>query len=199
MNKPRLLAALFVLAVAGLAIWVASSGMRQGQGDGTKKDTPTSAYDYQATDVVITQMGTDGTLQYELSAKQISQEPNKGQIAAQDLVMHRDPPGSPPGGPNRWTLSAKHADLPEMNGSITLQGNVHAEGRPENSQATVVVAADELTYNLQTQEASSKKPVVVTRGNTTIDAQSLHLNIRTGDYNTGPLKVDSTDGTLAPK
>lgn len=199
MSGLRVVGTIFVVAGTGLAIWVASSGMRQGRTGSGNEDSPDSAYDYQATDVVVTQMGPDGTLQYELRAKQITQQPRNGQISAQDLVMHRDPPGSPPDGPNRWTMRARSADLPESGDVLVLKGDVHANGLPQNSRVPLELAAEELTYNLQTQELASSKPVDLTRGKSTMNAQTLHMNIRTGDINTGPLKLNSADGTRAPK
>jgi LPS export ABC transporter protein LptC len=180
MSKLRLGAVIFVVAVATLAIWVAGNGMRTGRSGGATGEAPGSAYDYEASDVVVRQMGADGSLQYELSAKQITQQPQGGQITAQDLVMHRDPAGSEPGGPNRLTLRADRADLPEAGGVINLQGNVHAEGRPENSQALFSLATKQLAYNLETQDVSIDRPVDYSWGKSTFHCASLRMNIKLG-------------------
>jgi LPS export ABC transporter protein LptC len=128
-----------------------------------------------------------------MSAKQITQQPQNGQITATELVMHRDPPGSPPGGPNRWTLSADRADLPEPGGAITLQGNVRAKGRPANRPA-VSLATEELSYNLQKQEVSTRKRVDITWGSNRFRSDDLYLNIQSGD-----IKVDSpSNATFDP-
>jgi lipopolysaccharide export system protein LptC len=63
----------------------------------------------------------------------------------------------------------------------------------------IAVTAEEITYDLKLQKVSSDKPVNVKWGSSTTDAQSLHLNILTGDFNTGAIKVNSANGILAPK
>jgi LPS export ABC transporter protein LptC len=193
MKRLRVLAAIFVVAVAGLAIWAASTGMRTGRTGGGKSDAPADAYNYEVRDVVVQQMGPDGSLQYELSAKKITQQPKNGQISAEDLVMHRDPAGVPPGGPNRWTLRADRADLPESGASITLQGNVHAQGRPENSRTEIFAVTEQLKYNLQTQDITMDGPVDYTWGSSAFHCASVRMNIRRG-----AVVQSKCNGTLIP-
>jgi LPS export ABC transporter protein LptC len=194
MKRVRVLATLFVAAVAGLGIWVASTGTRSGRTATDQSETSSSAYDYEARDVVVRQMGPDGSLQYELTAKQVNQQPKNGQISAQDLVIHHDPAGSVPGGPNRLTIRADRADLPESGAAITVKGKVRAEGRPQNSRATISVVTDELNYDLNTHEISTRKPVAVTQGGSTFHSDDLRVNIKSGD-----IVVDSKlHGTHSP-
>jgi LPS export ABC transporter protein LptC len=195
MKRVRVLATLFVVAVAGLGIWVASTGTRSGRSNTDGSEPASSAYDYEARDVVVKQMGPDGTLQYELTARKINQQPKNGQISAQDLVMHHDPSGSVPGGPDRWTLRADSADLPESEAAIKLQGKVRAEGRLQNWRVPVLVLTEELTYNLRTQEVSITKPVEITWDGNTYRSGDLRFNIKSGDLN-----VDSdTHATFVPR
>jgi LPS export ABC transporter protein LptC len=193
MKRLRFLATIFVVAVAALGIWMAGTGMRTGQTGDSKVEAPASAYDYEIRDVVVQQMGSDGALQYELSAKQITQQPQNGQITATELVMHRDPAGSQPGGPNRWTLRANRADLPESTAAITLQGNVHAEGRPENSEVRFSVATEQLRYDMETQDMSVDGPVDYTWGKSTVHCASLRMNIRVGS-----VVQSKCNGTFVP-
>lgn len=195
MKRMRVLATIFVLAVAAIGIWVASTGVRKGGTDGEKSDAAGTAYDYVVRDVVVQQMGPDGTLQYEMSAKQITQQPENGQITATDPVMHRDPPGSPPAGPNRWTLSAVQAELPPAGEALTLRGSVRGQGRLENSQVTVSLATEKLSYNLQTQEVSTREPVDITWGGNSFRSGDVYVNIKSG-----VIEVDSkTHATLVPR
>ncbi len=80
MKKLRVLAAVMVVALALLAIWVAGTGPQAGGPAANAGDTSASAYDYEAHDVVVQQMGPDGALQYELEAKQITQLPRNGRF-----------------------------------------------------------------------------------------------------------------------
>jgi LPS export ABC transporter protein LptC len=182
MRRVRVLATIFVLVVAALGIWMGSAGKRTGNPAVDKGDTDASAYDYEVRDVVVQQMGPDGTLQYELSAKQIHQQPDSGLIRATDLVMHRDPPGTLPGGPNRWTLRADAAELPESGGRIELKGNVNAMGLPENSRLSITITTDELTYDMEKQEAFTKKPVDIIQGANRFRGGDIHLDIKSGKY-----------------
>jgi LPS export ABC transporter protein LptC len=195
MKRVRMLATLFVIAVAALGIWMATTGTRSGRTNTDGSEPASSAYDYEARDVVVKQMGPDGTLQYELTAKQINQQPKNGQISAQDLVIHHDPAGSTPGGPNRWTIRADRADLPEAGTAISLQGKVRAEGRPQNWRAPVLVTTEELTYNLRAQEISTTKEVEITWDGNTYRSRDLRFNIKSGEGN-----VDSeAHATFVPR
>lgn len=179
MKHLRLAGTAVVVALVVLGIWVASSKVRTGDVENAS-ETPNTAYDYDARDVVVQQMGPDGKLQYELEAKQITQLPRNGQISAQSLVMHHDPADAPPDGTNRWTMTADRADLPEAGTAITLQGNVHAEGKPPRSRATVTVATEQLTYNLDTQDLFTGKPANVTWGDSKLRCGDLRMNMKGG-------------------
>jgi LPS export ABC transporter protein LptC len=156
-----------------LAWWGATPGPESGA-PADSSDTDTNAYDYEARDVVVRQMGADGALQYELEAKQVTQLPRNGQITAQQLLMHHDPAGSTPGGEARWTLTADRADLPEADAPITLDGKVHAQGRLPGSQA------ERLTYNLDTQEVSTDRQVDIAKGSSRLRCGDLRMNIKRG-------------------
>jgi LPS export ABC transporter protein LptC len=180
MKKLRVLAAVALVAVAALAIWLAVSGPEPGGAAANNGDAAANSYDYEARDVIVRQMGPDGALQYELEAKQITQLPRDGHISAQQLVMRHDPAGSPPGGADRWTLTADRADLPEAGAAITLQGQVHAQGRRQNSQALVSMVTEQLTYNLDTQDVVTDKPVDLAWGSSRLRCGDLRMNIKRG-------------------
>jgi LPS export ABC transporter protein LptC len=193
MKRMRVPATIFVLAVAALGIWLASTGVRKGGTDAGNTDAAGAAYDYVVRDVVVQQMGPDGTLQYEMSAKQITQQPENGRITATELVMHRDPPGSEPNGPNRWTLHADRADFPESGGVITLQGNVQGRGRLGKALTPVSVATGQLEYNLESQDVSIDRAVDFRRGSSEFQCDGLRMNIQRGTA-----ELESCDGTYAP-
>jgi LPS export ABC transporter protein LptC len=185
MKGLRVLVILCIAALAALGIWLAT-GTRTAHTDSGQEATAGNAYDYEVRDVVVQQMGPDGSLQYEIQARQITQQPRNGQITATDLVMHRDPPGTSPGGPNRWTVRADSAELPQDGDVLTLKGSVTAQGVPENSRKRISVATEELTYNLQTQDLSTSKLVDITLGTSSFRSDDARVNIKTG-----AIKVDS--------
>jgi LPS export ABC transporter protein LptC len=194
MKKTYLLAAVFVVALAAMAAWLVGTGRSTTQAVATEADSTDAAYDYDARDVVVRQMGPDGALQYELVAKQVTQQPRNGRITASELVMHHDPAGTTPGGPRRWTLTADRADLPEAGNVISLQGKVRAQGRLKDTQAPVTMLTEQLDYNLDTQDFASDRVVKVAWAAGTFQARGLRANIKSGDL---ALQSD-VHGTLAP-
>lgn len=200
MKMLRTWGTILIVALVALGIWMASTGARPGRQPEARSETPVSAYDYEARDVLVQQMSADGTLQYELEAKHISQLPSNGQISAEDLVIHHDPAGSAPGGTNRLTLTAQRADLPESGDQIKLQGKVRAQGRPLESRALMSFATEQLTYDMRTQEVFNSMPVDFTWGGTRLHFGSLRWNIKQGTFGVnGTSPVESNfNGILVP-
>ncbi|MEO6186300.1 MAG: LPS export ABC transporter periplasmic protein LptC [Steroidobacteraceae bacterium] len=194
MKKSYLLGAVFVILVAGLAAWLAGVGRSSAPVVSAAADSTDSAYDYDARDVVVRQMGPDGSLQYEVEAKQVTQQPRNGRISASNLVMHHDPAGTTAGGPRRWTLTADRADLPEQGDVVSLQGKVRAQGRLEEAQAPVSLVTEQLDYNLTAQSLASDQAVQMTWAGGTIRGRKLRANIKSGDVSL----ESEVHGTLAP-
>ncbi len=192
--KLRLLGAALVVALAALAIWVAGTGTSKGPTT-TSEEEAGNTYDYEAQDVVVRQMGADGELQYEIEAKQVTQLPRNGRISAQELVMRHDPPGSPAGGAERWTLTADRADLPELGGAITLEGDVQASGRPQGARSPLVLQTEKLTYDLESQIISTDSDTKVTSGGDRLHTpKGLRANIKSS-----VLEIESEfNGTFVP-
>jgi LPS export ABC transporter protein LptC len=194
MKKSYLLGAVFVVALAALGAWLAGTGQTTTQVAAPEAESTDAAYDYDARDVVVRQMGPDGALQYELVAKQVTQQPRNGRITASELVMHHDPAGTTPGGPRRWTLTADRADLPEAGDVISLQGKVRAQGRLKDAAAPVTMVAERLDYNLTTQDLSSDQKVDLAWAGGRLQGRGLSANIKSGDV---ALQFE-VHGTLAP-
>lgn len=195
----RKLGALATVVLAALAIWLASTGTRQGSGSKDDGSTVDSAYDYEAREVLVRQMGPDGTLQYELEAAHIAQLPSDGQIAAEDVVIRHYPEGASSGS-NAWTLTAQKATLPEGGEVISLQGQVRVRGRTEPSQASITLATEQLTYDIQSQEVLARTPVDFTWSGVSLHCGSLRANIRQGTFGVnGTSPVESRcHGTILP-
>lgn len=193
MKRLRSTILLVVLVLVAGAIWWSGAG-RSGPGDDTAVADDTVAYDYEAHDVVLRQMGPDGQLQFQIEAKEIRQLPDSGRMTATGLTMTHDPPGVAPGGPNRWTMTADSGELPSDGGVVTLKGNVRANGRPVEGKQVLNFASDQLTYNLDTQEVTSDTEVTMDWGRSKLRGRGLKANIRTGDVQ---LESD-VNGILSP-
>lgn len=182
MRRLSAVIAVLVIALVALAVWVARTGTSQTGTTAATGNAEETAYDYEARDVVVRQMGANGTLQYQLEAKHMSQLPRNGQISATDLTIHYDPAGTEPGGKNRWTLTADSADLPDDGSVLNLNGNVRARGLPPEESAPALLTTDKLTYNMRTQELTGNTPTVLTWGDRKkLTASQLRYNMKTQD------------------
>ncbi len=181
MKRLRLVIILVLVVLIAGAVWIARQSRNQGGGADAATVVAPVAYDYEAQDVVVRQMGKDGRLQYQIEAREIHQEPASGRIAARELTLYHDPPGTEPGGANRWTLTADTADLPAGDGVITLAGKVRAAGRPMQGGAPLTLATERLRYDLDQQEITSDTTVALTWGGNRLTGTALRANIRTGD------------------
>ncbi len=181
MNTRRLTFLLLLLVAAAAVLWWRTSRQAEPATSGSDADAAQVAYDYEAHDVVLRQMGPDGRLQFQIEARQITQLPASGRISAQGLTMYRDPPGTEPGGPNRWTLTADQGDLPAEGGVVTLAGNVRAWGIPVGSRVPVTFVTEHLQYDIATQELRSDDEVQVTWGANTTRTHGLRFNVRTSE------------------
>ncbi len=160
------------------------------------EETPQAAYDYQAHDVVLRQMGPDGRMAFQIEAQQITQLPANGRIInAQGLTLYHDPPGTEPGGPNRWTLTADSGELPAEGGTITLAGKVRAHGIPVGSRIALTFATEHLQYDMTAQEITSADEVLLTWGGNTMRGRGLKANIKTTDVELG----SEIHATLVPR
>lgn len=194
MKNLRPLALFAVLALAAAAIWLARDGGGEQPESVTATDEET-AYDYEAQDVVVRQMGPDGRLQYQIEARSISQLPRSGRIEATDLVMNHDPPGTEPGGDLRWNVRADRAELPSEGGIVTLAGAVRVAGRFVDNRTTFTVTADDLRYDLEQQLIASDSEVAGAWGNgIRFRGNGLRANIKTGEV----ALESGIHGTFAP-
>jgi LPS export ABC transporter protein LptC len=199
MKRLRFTILLVVLALVAGAIWWSRTG--SGGSDDAATADDTVAYDYEARDVVLRQMAPDGQLQFQIEAREIRQLPDSGRMTATGLTMTHDPPGAPPGGPNRWTMTADSGELPSDGGVVTLKGNVRAHGRPlEGRQQDMRFASDQLSYNLDTQEVTSDTMVVWEWGSSKGRGRGLKANITTGDVHlAGDVQLElDVNGILSP-
>jgi LPS export ABC transporter protein LptC len=193
MNTRRSVLLLLLLAVAAAAaLWF--SRARQGGPESGEPQTATQlAYVYKANGVVLRQMRPDGRLAFQVEARQITQLPDGGSISAQGLTLYHDPPGTEPGGPGRWTLTADSGELPAEGGVVTLAGHVQAHGK-WGGRTAVTFTTEHLQYDMATEEFSNDDLVQITLGENFIEGRGLRANIKTST-----LELEREfHGTVAP-
>ncbi len=172
---------LLLLALAAAGVWFVRTRQQNQTQAGPADEAPQAAYDYEAHDVVLRQMGPDGSMSFQVEAKEITQLPNNGRITARDLTVYHDPPGTEPGGPNRWTLTADYGDLPAEGGVITLTGKVRAHGIPVGGTTAMTIATEHLRYDPAAQELSNDDAVQLTWDCNIMQGRALRANIGTSD------------------
>jgi LPS export ABC transporter protein LptC len=184
MKKTRLL--LGVAGAAAIAAGAYLAGLRQQAGNDaahpeTAADDP--GYNYEATGVVVRQMGADGKLMYQIEAERVQQLPADGKVSASKLTLHYDPRE---GGDDaarerqRWTLTADAAELPESGDIVSLRGKVMVSGRPAESSIISTLTTERLDYNLQNQDLRTDAPWLFRWGRNQMQGSGLRANIKQG-------------------
>jgi LPS export ABC transporter protein LptC len=174
-----------LLAISGIAIVIGAAylaGFRAPLGKSPRQQAPSDAptYDYEANDVVVRQMGPDGSLQYQIDAKRVAQLAENGQIAASGLTLHFDPPDAKHDLARRWIVTAARAELPASGNVVTLLGDVLVRGRPAGASQEAQFRTERLNYDLGTQDVSSDAEVEMTWGRNKLRGQQLKANIKQG-------------------
>jgi len=100
-----------------------------------------------------------------------------GDIIASRLTLRHDPPGTTPGSPQRWILTAEEARLPAAGGIVTLVGKVRATSTPEGSRVPLQLDAEELSYDMDHQEVIAAGEVKLRRGGITMTGRGMRVNI----------------------
>lgn len=221
MRSWRLVVLLLLFSAGAAALWFGSTGRGDGSRTAQPAESSRAAYDYEANDVVLRQMGPDGRLTFQIEARQITQLPDSGRVIAGTLTLYHDPPGTPVGSPHRWTLTADRGELPAEGGVVTLSGKVHARSIPVGALAELKIATDHLRYDMATQELGSDETVRLDWGNRHMRCGAMRANITTGssaldscdlewggkrmqcrrvevNFRTGNLALESCDATLGP-
>jgi LPS export ABC transporter protein LptC len=189
----KAVAGLLVAGAIGAAIWYAmSAGQPAGDVAAAAEDAD-HARDFEAQDVEVIQMGPDGRVRYRLEAERVAQSLETGDVRAENLVIQHDPPGTTPGGQNRWTVTANSAELPAGKEVLTLSGNVRGRGIPKGRRNPVLFSTPRLSYDVQSQDVSSDTEVTIEWGASRFTTQGFQLNI-----NSTELTSNEGSGTLAP-
>jgi LPS export ABC transporter protein LptC len=171
--KGRLLAALGVVAILGLAFLLG----RQGQTPGKPAESTGQPVDfgYVALDTEVVQTGDDGKPQYTLSAARIEQVPGSGDVDAHTLTLHYAPDDA-----QHWTLAAREALLPGGGTLLHLVGDVQVRGKPPGSALIAQIDTQRLDYDTRSQDVSTRDDVHVTWGGLLLDAHGMSANLKQG-------------------
>jgi LPS export ABC transporter protein LptC len=142
---------------------------------------------YAARQAELIETGEDGEALYRLNADQMEQPQPRGTIFLTAPQLDYQPEAG-----NRWHLRAQHGELPQDAHTAELSGMVHAEGRPEGSDAPLSFDTDQVHIDMVANVASSA-------GDVSVDWQGNRLLGRgmTADMNHYQLQLQAdVHGTL---
>ena len=154
----RILRALF--ALLSLAALGALLYLRESDGDSSDLTTGeplNTEPGFAALHGRLIETGDNGHPLFRLNADKIEQP------APQGMVYLTSPQLDYQIGPtNHWTLTALQGELPQDASSADLTGNVHAEGRPSDSDDLMRIDTDVLHLDMQKDIATTPAKVRVT-------------------------------------
>jgi LPS export ABC transporter protein LptC len=187
----RTLLVLLVIAALGGAVWYGMRGGPASPEDAGGTADP-ARNDFETQGVVLRQLDAEGRLQYEIEADRIVQLRDGGGIIASRLTLRHDPPGTEPGSPQRWVVTADEATLPPDGRVVTLTGSVRAHTTPAGGNVPLLLEAESLSYDMAQQQVFSDGEISFTRGGIRFRGRGLRVNIPDG-----VVRLESgTNGTI---
>lgn len=187
----KTLVGLLMIAVLGGAVWYGLHDRVAAPAATAAGDDP-QRHDFEARGVTLRQLDEAGRLQYEIEAESILQLRDGGGIIASRLTLRHDPPGTEPGSPQRWVLTADEATLPADGRMVTLKGAIRARTTLAGSTAPLLLEAESLSYDMAQQQVSSDGEIRLTRGGVNLRGRGLRVNIPDG-----VVRLESgTNGTI---
>ncbi len=187
----RTVLVLLVVAALGGAVWYAMQGGSTTASNADAGDA-TARNDFETQGVVLRQLDAQGRLQFEIEAERIVQLRDGGGIVASRLTLRHDPPGTEPGSPQRWVVTADEATLPPDGRVVTLTGTVRASATPAGGNLPVQLEAESLSYDMARQLVFSSGEVTFRRGGIHLRGRGLSVNIPDG-----VVRLESgTNGTI---
>ncbi|MCC7329345.1 MAG: LPS export ABC transporter periplasmic protein LptC [Gammaproteobacteria bacterium] len=169
MNLRRALAVLSLLAMA------AGSSLLLHQLDSDETPAVSAAapgIGYYLTDARLTGTGDDGHVLYRLSAHEVTQQPDDGNVNLADVTVDYDPAHEIP-----WRLTASRGRVIDDGKMIALSGNVVAATREARGPAAII-RTDYLEFDPGTDVASTDRKVVIEYAGSTVHAVGLRALLR---------------------
>lgn len=195
----KMLAGLLMIAVLGGAVWYALYGRDARPAIAEAEDDP-QRHDFEAQGVVLRQLDAEGRLRYEIEAERILQLRDGGGIIASRLTLRHDPPGTEPGSPQRWVLTADEATLPADGRVASLSGTVRARSVPAGGGAALQLETEQLRYDMELQQVSADGRFTLTRGGNQFRGRGLRVDINEDTVNIaeGEARIElGTHGTIS--
>jgi LPS export ABC transporter protein LptC len=150
----------FVLAVLMLGTLAALLYFEESDNDSASEavgaDTVVRQSGFAALHAELIETGADGAALYRLRADRMEQPQPQGTIFLTAPQLDYEPEAG-----NHWHLRAQRGQLPQDARTAELSGMVHAEGRPDGSDALMRFDADELQLDMAANIATSEGDVVV--------------------------------------
>ena len=169
----RLVAVLAVLAlIVGVVLL---SGTQRETTAPSAVGAPPHDPGYAAHTARLVQTGPDGAPLYSLDAAQITQQPDRSAVELQQVQM-----GFRAAGGDQWTARAERGELGQDTGLVQLDGAVHVAGVLPGTQEPAEFATEHLSFDTNTQIATTKDAVTVTLSGHELHATGLIARLKEG-------------------
>jgi LPS export ABC transporter protein LptC len=149
-----------VLAVLMLGILAALLYFKESDNDAASEAAGAEAAarqsGYAALHAELIETGADGEARYRLRADRMEQPQPQGTIFLTDPQLDYQPEAG-----NHWHLRGERGQLPQDARTAELSGMVHAEGRPQGSEALLRFDTEELQLDMAANVATADGNVVV--------------------------------------
>jgi LPS export ABC transporter protein LptC len=163
-----------LLALVGLIITlVVFSGPQRETPMVTTVAGPPHDPGYSARDARLVQTGTDGAPIYTLDAAQVQQQPNRGIVDLQQVLLgFRDSSG------NQWTARARQGELGQDTGIVQLNGDVHVSGILPGTDDATEILSEHLEFDTNAQVVSTREPVTILMSGRRLEATGMIASLK---------------------
>ena len=167
----RLLAVVAFVALL-IGVVVLSGGERETAAPNVVEGLPPDP-GYSAKKARLIQTGADGAPLYTVDAEEVQQRPAEDTVDLEQVVLgFKDPSG------DDWTARAAHGTLAQNSGIVNLSGAVHATGTVAGTGEPADITTEHLTFDTNTQVASTRDPVTLLMSGRKLEAEGLVANLK---------------------
>ena len=163
--------AMFALVALIVGLVVLSGPQRDSAAPTTVELPPDPGYAVRQARLI--QTGSDGQPLYTLDAAQIQQQPDRGTVELQQVLLgFRDASG------NQWHARADHGELAQDSGVVQLDGSVQVSGVIPESGEPAAIATEHLAFDTNAQLVTTHDPVTLLVSGRQLNARGLVASLK---------------------
>jgi LPS export ABC transporter protein LptC len=142
-------------------------------GDSSASDYSPTEPGFAALHAQLIETGEDGHALYRLDADRIDQPMPQGTIFLTTPRLDYQPESG-----QHWTVTAERGQLPQSADWADLFGDVHAQGKPADSDLPVRIDTEQLHLNMLDEVATSNVKVRVDWAGNALRGRGMHADLK---------------------